>query len=88
MQNIAAEIETVQNQIDKYKKQIESIREDQAGADLDLSYIKDQFMSAAGIIENGDKDDLRQLVKTLIYKIEIQPDASIKIFWSFDAPNA
>lgn len=88
VQNIAAEIETVQNQIDKYKKQIESIREDQAGADLDLSYIKDQFMSAAGIIENGDKADLRQLVKTLIYKIEIQPDASIKIFWSFDAPNA
>lgn len=84
IQEIAKQIEDIQLEVDKDKRQLENINDDLKGLQIDFEIVKNQFMTAGNIIEKGSYDDKRELIKTLIDKIVITPENELNIFWSFE----
>lgn len=88
IQNIAQEIEKVQKDIDKNQRALETLKEDQAEQAINIEEVKSQFLNAAPVIDSGDYDEIRSLIRSLISRIEVTPEGDVRIHWNFNKPEA
>lgn len=83
IQEIAAQIEGLQDDIEKTERALDGLPEDvEPGFEDTAVRARELFASAAEVIDSGDFEATRELVHSLIDKIVINADG-IDIFWSF-----